>query len=230
MTDQEKPGNTEDSTNEGNKDHDKLYHRPDPVVLLLEDNMGIVLDRELGKILHEQSYFGKKNDSTGFLHLYPEEIMIFSERNRLLALKDLTLEDAIEINQQVKLRWQETGIDGFTEDNRFLDNESLFKYFQEHESEFWEKYMVYRDLKTRGYIVRRGIEDIANFRVYKKGARKGLQAAKFIYFGVFEGKPISLFKLQEISEYAFNNRKELILAVVDRHQDITYYNIKQQQL
>ncbi len=91
-------------------------------------------------------------------------------------------------------------------------------------------YVVYRDLKIRGYIVRRGIKDVSHFRVYKKGMKKDVDTAKFIYFGVFEGRPVPLSKLHEISDYAMKNRQELILAVVDRHMDISYYNMKKQEL
>ena len=204
--------------------------RPEPVYVLLNEKGGIVLDPAMIEILHEKSYFGNVDDSTGLLFLFPEEILIFSERNRLLPVKDMSIEDASALLDEIKARWELGGIEAFAGDARFLTSDALFKHFQEHVPDFWEKYVVYRDLKTRGYVVRRGIKDVSHFRVYKKGAKKGNEPAKFIYFGIFEGKPLPLLKLHEISDYAMNNRQDLILAVVDRQMDITYYNVKKQEI
>nr|MDO8111366.1 tRNA-intron lyase [Candidatus Sigynarchaeota archaeon] len=204
--------------------------RPDPVYLLLNNEGGVVLDPALKDSLYEKSYFGKIDEGTNLLFLFPEEILVFSERNRLLAIKGQSIEEATKILGEIKEKWENGGIDAFAGDTRFLSSEALFKHFQETVPDFWEKYVVYRDLKTRGYIVRRGIKDISHFRVYKKGVKKGNEPAKFIYFGIFEGKPVPLVKLHEISDYAMNNRQELILAVVDRQMDITYYNVKKQEI
>lgn len=204
--------------------------RPEPVYVLLNEKGGIVLDPAMIDILHEKSYFGNLDESTGLLFLFPEEILIFSERNRLLAVKDMTVDEASMLLDEIKASWELSGIDAFVEDARFLTADALFKHFQEHVPDFWEKYVVYRDLKTRGYVVRRGIKDVSHFRVYKKGAKKGNEVAKFIYFGIFEGKLLPLVKLHEISDYAMNNRQDLILAVVDRQMDITYYNVKKQEI
>jgi tRNA-intron endonuclease len=210
---------------EGPADRSK---RPEPVVVTLVDDGAVVVDPGMVDALYEKNYFGKKDEATGGLLLYPEEIMIFAERNRLLALRDPSQAEALL--PEIKEKWEAEGHDAFESDDRFLTTEELYRFFNEHVPDFWEKYVVYRDLKTRGYIVRRGVKDVSQFRVFKKGAKKGEDAAKFVYFGVFEGKPISLLKLNEISEFATNNRQELVLAVVDRQQDITYYNIKKQEL
>lgn len=204
--------------------------RPDPVFIVLAGEGGLLVDPSLVEALHEKSYFGKIDEATKLLHLYPEEILVFSERNRLLAMKDTSIESATSILPEIKQKWEERGIEAFAGDTRFLTPEALFKHFQEIMPDFWEKYVVYRDLKTRGYIVRRGIKDISHFRVYKKGVKKGNEPAKFIYFGIFEGKPVPLARLHEISDYAMNNRQDLILAVVDRQMDITYYNVKKQEI
>ncbi|MHA1793749.1 MAG: tRNA-intron lyase [Promethearchaeota archaeon] len=207
--------------------------RPGPILVLLRKDGGIVVEKDLIDELHEKSYFGSIDEETGLLFLYPEEIMIFSERNRLIAIKeeDFSINECLELLQEIKIKWENGATkETIFEDPKFMNDEKLFEYFNKYIPDFWEKYVVYRDLKTRGYIVRRGIENISHFRVFKKGAKKGSDSAKYIYFGVFEGKPISLLKLHEISDYAMNNRKELILATIDRLSDITYYSVKKQEL
>ncbi len=204
--------------------------RPEPVFIVLHQDGGLVVDPSLVDTLHEKSYFGSLDEETRLLFLYPEEIMVFSERSRLIALKNGDLDAASSLLPEVKQKWDEYGFSAFANDDRFLSTEALFKHFTNAAPDFWDMYVVYRDLKIRGYIVRRGIKDVSHFRVYKKGMKKDVDTAKFIYFGVFEGRPVPLSKLHEISDYAMKNRQELILAVVDRHMDISYYNMKKQEL
>lgn len=211
-------------------DQDEKVKKPRPVLVVLERDGGLIVDDDLIEELHGRSYFGRMNDETGVLFMFPEELIILSERNRLLAIKDKNRDEAKALLPELYAAWDESGFMAFKDDDRFFTNEYMFNHFNDNLADFWEKYVVYRDLKTRGYIVRRGIKDISHFRVYKKGNQRNKGSAKYIYFSVFEGKPISLFKLHEISEYAMNNRQDLILSVVDRHMDITYYNVKKQEL
>lgn len=204
--------------------------KPDPVFVILQDEAAIVVDPGMIESLHENGYFGNVDQESGLLSLYPEEAMIFSERKRLLASASMDIDAARTLLPGIKETWAEQGFDGFSKDERFMNTEALFTHFERHVPDFWELYVVYRELKTRGYVVRRGVKGVSHFRVFKKGAKKDALVSKFIYFGVFEGKHVSLQKLQEVSDYAASNRQELILAVVDRHMDTSYYNVKKQDL
>ncbi|MBD3185415.1 hypothetical protein GF325_01195 [Candidatus Bathyarchaeota archaeon] len=204
--------------------------KPNPIVVKITNTGGWVIDASMNEELHERGYFGIVDRNSELLFLHPEEIMVFSERNRLIGFLNETTSQIKELLPELYQKWEEDGYDSFAGDDRILSFEALTKHYSEHIEDFWDMYVVYRDLKSRGYIARRGIEEIAHFRVYKKGARKGEDAVKFIFFGVFEGKPIPIVKLHEISEYAMKNRQELILATVDRLSDITYYSLKKQVL
>ncbi|NMC04007.1 MAG: hypothetical protein GYA24_02285, partial [Candidatus Lokiarchaeota archaeon] len=105
--------------------------RPDPVFIVLAGEGGLLVDPSLVEALHEKSYFGKIDEATKLLHLYPEEILVFSERNRLLAMKDTSIEAATSILPEIKQKWEERGIEAFAGDTRFLTPEALFKHFQE---------------------------------------------------------------------------------------------------
>ncbi len=84
--------------------------------------------------------------------------------------------------------------------------------------EIWIKYLVYRDLRDRGYIVRESDRKF-DFDIYGKGPLRRLISI------VYEGGEASLRKLQKLLEYAEREKKELILAVVDRRTDIVYYTL-----
>ncbi len=64
----------------------------------------------------------------------------------------------------------------------------------------WTKYLVYRDLRDRGYLVRDG-EAGYDFETFGKGAIAGLSAK------------------------ANKDGKDLVLAVIDRRTDIVYYTL-----
>ena len=84
--------------------------------------------------------------------------------------------------------------------------------------EIWIKYLVYRDLRDRGYIVRESERNF-DFDIYGKGPLRRLISI------VYEGGEASLRKLQRLLAFAEKEKKELILAVVDRRTDIVYYTL-----
>jgi tRNA-intron endonuclease len=84
--------------------------------------------------------------------------------------------------------------------------------------EIWIKYLVYRDLRDRGYIVRESDRNF-DFDIYGKGPLRRLISI------VYEGGEANLRKLQKLLGYAEQEKKELILAVVDRRTDIVYYTL-----
>jgi len=81
----------------------------------------------------------------------------------------------------------------------------------------WIKYLVYRDLRDRGYLVRE--RQRFDFETFGKGATRRL-----IYI-VYEGGETSLEALSKMSAKANSEGKDLVLAVIDRRTDIVYYTL-----
>ena len=92
---------------------------------------------------------------------------------------------------------------------------------------FIVRYIVYRDLKERGYAVRAGR---AGFWLYPRGARQGEKPARYIVRILREKDLISIADLDRLLSSARNMRKELILAIVDEESDVTYYEIRAAKL
>ena len=86
------------------------------------------------------------------------------------------------------------------------------------------KFLVYRDLRTRGYTVKDGFGFGSDFRVYAKGDF-GKNGAKFLVFGLNEGKQEKIGKLQKKVEEITKMGKEPIIAVIQRQGEIIYYKI-----
>jgi len=79
------------------------------------------------------------------------------------------------------------------------------------------KYLVYRDLREKGYIVRES--EKMDFEVYGKGPLRRLVTI------VHEGRETTIGKLISLLKFAEEERKELILAVIDRRTDIVFYTL-----
>lgn len=102
--------------------------------------------------------------------------------------------------------------------NRELTLRDLVKKFSVGKPAIWIRYLVYRDLRDRGYLVRES-NKMFDFDIYGKGPMRRLISI------IYEGGEASLRKLSKLLVFADRERKELILAVVDRRTDIVYYTL-----
>ncbi len=86
------------------------------------------------------------------------------------------------------------------------------------------KFLIYRDLRVRGYAVKDGFGFGSDFRVYERG-QFGEKGAKYLVFGLAEGKREKIGQLQKNIEEITKMGKEPILAVIERRGEIIYYKI-----
>ena len=115
------------------------------------------------------------------------------------------------------------------ESEEAFDLKSLLEKLRALDSDAWTKYLIYRDLRSRGYVVREGVGWGINFRVYERGSY-GEKAAKFIVLAVIEGASMPVDRIRETLNMAQNMKKELIVAVMDRRGEIVYYSLSQLDL
>lgn len=96
---------------------------------------------------------------------------------------------------------------------------------------FWLRYLIYSDLKRRGYTVKPGFsQEQVEFRLYRRGAEVGREGAKYLVLGVVEGEPIDLRTIIDKAREARNLRKELIIAVIDSQGEVCYYTVTLSEL
>ena len=107
-----------------------------------------------------------------------------------------------------------------------VDFPDLLKRFQLVDENAWVKYLIYRDLRSRGYVVREGFGLGIDFRVYERG-EYGKETAKYLIFGVQEGQPVSVEDLARALRYVQSLKKKLVLAVINRRGEVVYYSISQ---
>ena len=176
---------------------------------VIEENKVIISDKSGIDEFYNTSYIGtieETDDQQGRLVLNSTEVLLLCERNRILLWEN---------NDKSK---------------KLYDFESLLIHFTQYDDRLWQKYIIYMDLRKRGYIVRTGYGDGIEFRVYKRGADFENDTAKYLIYPVFEGKPIELRDLDKMSRVALGSRKDLIVATVDRLSKPIYYSVKKFQI
>jgi len=86
------------------------------------------------------------------------------------------------------------------------------------------KFLIYRDLRSRGYTVKDGFGFGSDFRVYERG-HFGEKGAKYLVFGLSEGRQEKAGSLQKKIEEITRMGKEPIIAVIERRGEVIYYKI-----
>ena len=98
----------------------------------------------------------------------------------------------------------------------------LIKMAASCQQDFEIRYIVYRDLRQRGYIVKPDAGEF-DFRVFPRGGTPTTTQTKYWVLAISERAVFTIKGLFEETERSERTRKELLLAVVDEEGDITYY-------
>jgi tRNA-intron endonuclease len=128
---------------------------------------------------------------------------------------ELTLIEAAYLHYKKKLEIQ-IGDKSLSFEEFFIEASKRQQYFD-------LKYIVYKDLRERGFYVQPSVTD---FRVYPRGGYPGKTPAKFFVHVISERIPLFLRELRMSLEAAHNLHKTMVLAIVDEESDITFYEIR----
>ena len=109
-------------------------------------------------------------------------------------------------------------------DGVVVDFQDLLHCYEEQNENAWVNYLIYRDLRSRGYVVREGIGKDIDFRIYERGSY-GKDTAPYLILSTQEGKPLPVDDLAAALQKCQSQKKELILAVMNRRGEIVYYSV-----
>jgi tRNA-intron endonuclease len=175
-----------------------------PPSLMFDMKMAqIHVGKPLASEIFENGYFGIWTDDAS-LCLEPEEILLLVDRGRIELINSSTKES--------------------------ISSEDLVTHFTKLNRNFWSRYLVYKDLRNRGYVVSIGTRITAPFRIYSRGGKPGESVSKKVIYPIPEGEDIDLDILDQIVKQAKIDRKKLLLSVIDRLGDVTYYQASQLEL
>ena len=102
-------------------------------------------------------------------------------------------------------------------------DELVQKYIQKNDDTLI-RFLLYRDLRTKGYVVKDGFGFDTDFRVYERGTY-GLKDARYVIFVFNEGTQQKIGKLYKNIAEITKMGKEPIIAVIERRGEIIYYKI-----
>ena len=92
--------------------------------------------------------------------------------------------------------------------------------------EIYGKYIVFRDLKDRGYVIKTGFKYGSDFRLYNRGGGPGKEHSDYLVNIIYETYEINALDFSSYVRVSHGVNKKLLLAIVDDDLDITYYNVE----
>ena len=132
-------------------------------------------------------------------------------------------EDAISYSYPEALYLVESGrMIVLSESGERLGFNELLELLKQLDENIWRDYVVYRDLRERRYVVRDGINRELRFRIFERG-KYGKEPAKYLVTPIMEGRNVLVGKILEWLSTCRKMRKELVIAVVDRRNEVIYY-------
>ena len=106
-----------------------------------------------------------------------------------------------------------------------ITEKDLLKKFEKIDKKFKTKYLVFRDLRQKGMIVKTALKFGAEFRVYEKGKKISEDHAKWILFPVSENQILTWQDFSAKNRIAHSTNKKLLIAVVDEENAVSYYEV-----
>lgn len=113
-----------------------------------------------------------------------------------------------------------------SEKSNDLNFQDLLRFYEKINDNAWVNYLIYRDLRSRGYVVRGGFGVGIDFRIYERGSY-GRNVASTLILSIQEGRPLDIEYLTSVMKQCQSQKKALVLAVMNRRGEIVYYSVSQ---
>jgi tRNA-intron endonuclease len=84
------------------------------------------------------------------------------------------------------------------------------------------EFLIYRDLRSRGYVAKEGFGFGNDFRVYERGDYER-KPARYIVFGINEGTNTTAKEFASTVRQIQKMGKEAVVAVIERRGEVIYY-------
>lgn len=105
---------------------------------------------------------------------------------------------------------------------REYDFSSLLKMLLKKDKKILTKYLIYRDLRSKGYVVKEGFGFGIDFRIYERGDY-GKRPSKYVSIGINEGINIKSKDFVDMIDQIENMGKDTVIAVIERRGEVIYY-------
>ena len=99
---------------------------------------------------------------------------------------------------------------------------SLFELLLKNNRNIMSEFLLYRDLRSRGYVAKEGFGFGNDFRVYERGDYEK-KPAKYVVFGINEGTNTTAKDFASTVSQIRKMGKEAVVAVIERRGEVIYY-------
>lgn len=126
----------------------------------------------------------------------------------------LELKEALYLMEQGKLLVEKAGEE--------LEYDNVLEYGAIEEN-FFLKYLVYKDLRERGYSPKTGFKFGFDLRVYPRGKKTGEAHTEFVVLVKPQEESFSLPEMSRMVRMSQTLKTNLVFAVVDSENNVSYY-------
>ena len=158
-------------------------------------NSVVIWDYKDATTVYNLGFFGKP---IGIGKVKPGDILLYPLQ--------LSLFDALYLLERNKIR--------ILKENKELTREEFIEFGNQNYKRFEEKYIVYEDLRKKGYIPRAGMKFGVDFVVYKKGP--GIDHSPFMVHIEHDHLVIDPILLLRAGRLATSVKKKFITAIVSK--------------
>ena len=112
------------------------------------------------------------------------------------------------------------------EGKKILDKDTFLKKAKKCEPNFWIRYIVFKDIRNRGYIIKTALKFGADFRIYDRGVKPGEDHARWVVYPIHEGEQLTWHEFAAKNRVAHSTKKRLMLGIVDDEGDVSYWECR----
>jgi len=170
----------------------------------LVGDRGIIWNPNHGMRLYEDGYFGQP------VGIRKPKSSVFDKP------LELSLIECVYLTEQKRLKVRRH------DDDRVLSVEDLLRLGSEWSEDFRDRFIVYSQLRERGYVVRPGLKFGTDFAVYEYGP--GKDHAPFLVHVIPQRKGVVPLDIVRAGRLATSVRKKFIIATVKETSDVAYYS------
>ncbi len=108
--------------------------------------------------------------------------------------------------------------------------EDVVAHFEPQLTDFWTRYLIYKDLRERGLQVRLLVGRFGGFKLQSRKNKQADPHAMSVVFPISEGVSLPLSILEEHAAIAESYQVALVYGVVDTVGDVSYYSVKEAEM
>lgn len=109
---------------------------------------------------------------------------------------------------------------------KLLGESDIIAIGEAEDKRFYSKYLVFKDLRSKGYVVKTGYKFGFDFRVYPKGKRPGEAHTSWVINVWTQNESFTMPEISRMVRMSTTLNTVLVQAVVDSENSINYYEIK----